>query len=119
MLFRSDHIRMRSVEMTFHQPISWSTTARLEIHGRRRLPLSLDGIVLLGDACVVGARKDAQIPAPWREPVFVTWYQDKYWLRTQGKVLIDGVECAGWGPLQPDSQVQGDFGSFHWEPVRS
>lgn len=112
-----DKIRMRSVEMTYAQPLPWSTTARLRITSRHRLPLSLDGIVLLGETCIVGPRPDAHVHAPWDSSIFIHWNRDRYWVRGPEALKIDGQTHAGWGPLGPASEVEGFWGSFRWEPA--
>jgi hypothetical protein len=112
-----DRIRMRAVEMVYHQPLSWSRTARLEITSRHRLPLALDGVVLLSETCVLGQRRDAHVPAPWEGPVCVSWYRGGFWLRGPGELLIDDKKYPGWGPLDWSSCAKGKWGSFRWEPA--
>lgn len=112
-----DRIRLRNVEWAFHQPLAWSSTSRLELVSRHRLPIAMNAIVLLGETCILGRRGDAHVPTPWRESVYLHWNQGGYWIRTKGPVRIDGTEYPGWGPLSPQSQVEGSWGSFHWEPA--
>jgi hypothetical protein len=113
-----DRIRMRSVELIYHQPLAWSSTSRLEIVSRHRLPLALDGIVMLGDTCIVGPRRDAHLPAPtWESSIFINWHKDRYWVRGPEALKIDGKEYTGWGPLSPTSEVEGFWGTFRWEPA--
>jgi hypothetical protein len=112
-----DRIRMRSVELAFHQPQKWSTTARLEIVSRHRLPLALDGILLLGEMCALGPRRDAHVRTEWESTAFVSWHKDRYWVRAPGPLTIDGNAYDGYGPLRPTSEVSGTWGSFRWEPV--
>ena len=112
-----DRIKLRTVEIVYHKPISWSKTARLELASRHRLPLSLDGVVLLGETCVLGPRRDAHIRAPWEQNVFVNWYQNRFWIRGPGDLSVDGQHFSGQGPLNPTSQVEGPWGAFRWEPV--
>jgi hypothetical protein len=116
-LKNGDRVRLRAVEMTFHQPLAWSRTARLEISSRHRLPLSLDGVVLLGETCILGSRREAHIPAPCDGPVCVTWHRDQYWLRGPGDLAIDDKVYPGWGPLSGSSRAAGSWGAFRWEPA--
>jgi hypothetical protein len=116
-LHHGDRVKMRSVEMVFHQPIRWSSTVRLEFPGRRRLPLSLDGVLLLGETCVLGDRRDAHVRTPWTKPVVINRYRDRYWIRTSDELRIDGQRYDGYGPLAPSSHVHGSWGSFRWEPA--
>jgi hypothetical protein len=117
LLRHGDKIRLKGVELTYHQPVPWSLTARLELTSAHRLPLALDGIVLLGETCILGPRRDAHIHADWKSSVFVNWYQGRYWVRGPGKITIDGRTFDGWGPVEPTSRVQGAWGAFRWEPA--
>src|SRR5262249_21921143 len=62
-----DVIRLGStVELEFRQPSPVSATARLEIVSRHRLPLAVDGVLLMAETCIVGGAGagQAHIPAP-------------------------------------------------------
>ena len=118
MLRDGDKIAMRSVEWLFHQPQSWSRTARLELTSRHRLPMGMDGVLLLSDTCVLGDDKRAHIPAPFVGPVALSWHRGQYWLRGPGEFLIDGKTHQGWGPLGESSLVRASWGSFRFEPGR-
>ena len=113
-----DRIRMRSVEMVFRQPIAWSTTARLDLTSGHRLPLSLDGVLLLGETCVLGPGRDAHVRTAWKRSIHVNWYRQSYWIRCGDPITIDGRQVEGYGPLLPTSEVRGEWGSFQWEPER-
>lgn len=113
-----DRIAMRSVEWVFHQPLLWSRTARLELTSRHRLPMGLDGVLMLSDTCVLSESKNAHIQTPWQTPVAVSWHRGQYWLRGPGDLLIDGKTCQGWGPLGESSLVRASWGSFRFEPGR-
>ena len=60
-----DVIRLGStVELEFRQPSPVSATARLAIVSRHRLPLAVDGVLLMAETCIVGEAAQAHIPAP-------------------------------------------------------
>ncbi len=60
-----DVIRLGStVELEFRQPSPVSATARLSIVSRHRLPLAVDGVLLMAETCIVGAVPQAHIQAP-------------------------------------------------------
>ena len=64
-LHDGDVIRLGStVELEFRQPSPVSATARLSIVSRHRLPLAVDGVLLMAETCIVGAAPQAHIPAP-------------------------------------------------------
>lgn len=112
-----DRIRLRSVELLYRRPVPWTTTARLEIASPHRLQWAIDGILLLGDLCVLGPGRDAHIRTAWPNPVYLSWHHDRYWIRAEGHMEIDGTPCEGCGPLSPASQVNGSWGSFRFEPL--
>ncbi len=54
-LHDGDVIRLGStVELEFRQPSPVSATARLAIVSRHRLPLAVDGVLLMAETCIVG-----------------------------------------------------------------
>jgi len=118
LLKHGDKISMRAVEWTFHQPLSWSRTARLELSSRHRLPMGMDGVLLLSDTCVLSESGDAHIQTPWQTPVAISWHRGQYWLRGPGDLQIDGKTYQGWGPLGESSLVRASWGSFRFEPGR-
>ncbi len=62
-LRHGDVVRLgSSVELEFRQPNPMSSTARLEIVSRHRLPLAVDGVVLMGETCIVGPSNQAARP---------------------------------------------------------
>ena len=64
-LHDGDVIRLGStVELEFRQPSPVSATARLSILSRHRLPLAVDGVLLMAETCIVGEALQAHIPGP-------------------------------------------------------
>ena len=64
-LHDGDVIRLGStVELEFRQPSPVSATARLSIVSRHRLPLAVDGVLLMAETCIVGEASQAHVPAP-------------------------------------------------------
>lgn len=113
-----DKITMRGVEMLYRRPIAWSSTSRLEIVSGHRLPTSTDGIIILGETAVVGSRGDAVVRAPWTSALYFHRHQGGYAVRGPLGIRVDGRETDGHAPLQPDSCIEGDWGSFRWEPIQ-
>jgi hypothetical protein len=118
LLHDGDRIRFRTVELTYRQPQAWSRTARLELTSRHRLATSMDGIILLGETAVIGPQTDAIIRTEWAKPLFVNWYQRRYWVRGEESLLVDGKPTGGCAPLEPNSRIEGSWGSFLWEPIQ-
>lgn len=114
-----DVIRLGStVELEFRQPSPVSATARLAIVSRHRLPLAVDGVLLMAETCIVGGSPQAHIPAPaLDEPVVLYRQGAGIWCRASGGFEVDGRECAARAPLTLQSSVLGDGFSFSLEAL--
>ena len=114
-----DVIRLgATVELEFRQPSPVSATARLSIVSRHRLPLAVDGVLLMAETCIVGSEAQAHIPAPAiRTPVVLYRQAGSLWCRATGAFDIDGRTCASRAPLTLQSSVLGDGFSFSLEPL--
>jgi hypothetical protein len=118
-LHDGDVIRLGStVELEFRQPSPVSATARLLIVSRHRLPLAVDGVLLMADTCIVGEAASAHIPAPaLKDPVVLYRQAGALWCRAVGAFDVDGRTCASRAPLTLQSSVLGDGFSFSLEPL--
>jgi hypothetical protein len=118
-LHDGDVIRLGStVELEFRQPSPVSATARLSIVSRHRLPLAVDGVILMAETCIVGSESQAHIPAPaLKNPVVLYRQAGALWCRAIGAFDIDGRTCASRAPLTLQSSVLGDGFSFSLEPL--
>jgi hypothetical protein len=116
-----DVIRLGStVELEFRQPSPVSATARLAIVSRHRLPLAVDGVLLMADTCIIGDVPQAHIPAPSiKDPVVLYRQAGSLWCRAAGAFDVDGRTCAARAPLDQRSSVLGDGFSFSLEPLES
>jgi FHA domain-containing protein len=120
-LHDGDVIRLGStVELEFRQPSPVSATARLSIVSRHRLPLAVDGVLLMAETCIVGEAAQAHIPAPaLKEPIVLYRQAGELWCRAAGAFDVDGRTCAARAPLTLHSSVLGDGFSFSLEPLGS
>ena len=100
-LHDGDVIRLGStVELEFRQPSPVSATARLSILSRHRLPLAVDGVLLMAETCIVGEALQAHIPAPaLKNPVVLYRQAGALWCRAVGAFDVDGRTCASRAPL--------------------
>ncbi|WP_422924082.1 FHA domain-containing protein [Singulisphaera sp. PoT] len=114
-----DVIRLGStVELEFRQPSPVSATARLAIMSRHRLPLAVDGVLLMAETCIIGASPQAHIPAPGLgDPVVLYRQGSALWCRATGGFEVDGRSCAARAPLTLQSSVLGDGFSFSLEAL--
>lgn len=112
-----------SVELEFRQPSPISSTARLELVSRHRLPLAVDGVILMAETCIVGPGRQAHIPAPNTRSDIVVYRQGTdLWCRAPEAFEVDGRPGHGRAPLTLSSSVLGQGFSFSLErltPSRS
>ncbi len=120
-LRHGDVIRLGStLELEFRQPSPVSSTARLDVVSRHRLPLAVDGVILMAETCIVGSSRQAHIPAPGlHEPVVIYRQGAGLCCRAAGGFEVDGRTCAARAPLTLQSNVLGEGFSFSLEPLGS
>jgi hypothetical protein len=120
-LRHGDVIRLGgSVELEFRQPSPVSTTARLEIISRHRLPVAVDGVILMAETCLIGPSKQSHILAPdLAKPVVLIRGQDQFWCKAHGSFEVDGRSRTGRSPLSSRSSVVGEGFSFSLEPFEN
>ena len=114
-----DVIRLgNSVEVMFRQPSPVSATARLEIVSRHRLPMAVEGVILMAETCIVGGSPQAHVPAPHlAQPVVLFRQGGDLWCRVPGSFEVDGKSYLSRAPLGPHSHVQTPEFTFSLEPM--
>jgi hypothetical protein len=114
-----DVIRLGStVELEFRQPSPVSATARLDLVSRHRLPVAVDGVILMAETCIVGPSRQAHIPAPSLDATVVLYRQGtSLWCKAEGEFEVDGQPQARRAPLTLRSNVLGEGFSFTLEPL--
>ena len=110
-----------SCQMVFHQPVPISPSARLELVSGHRLPMAVDGVLLMAESLVLGPgqRVHVRLPAVPDHPGNVVIYRSKDGLgvRFDGKYTVDGRPCQGAATLALPSVVVSDLFTFALEPV--
>ena len=116
-----DVIRLgESVELEFRQPSPVSSTARLSVVSRHRLPLAVDGVLLMAETCIIGDSPQAHVPAPGlAEPVVLYRQGNALWCKAAGTFEIDGRPTAARAPLTLQSSVLGEGFSFSLEVLNA
>jgi hypothetical protein len=114
-----DVIRLgASVELEFRQPSPVSATARLQLLSRHRLPMAVDGVILMAQACIVGPTRQSHIVSPrLSHPVVIFRQGDALWCRATGGFEVDGRPCLSRAALTSRSSVVGEGFSFSLEPL--
>jgi hypothetical protein len=115
-----DRIRLgSSCHLRFRQPVPVSTSARLELTSGQRLPLALDGVLLMADTLVLGPGTQVHVTVPELQHTVVLFrYKDGLAVRYPGSMTVDGQPCQERGVLGPTSRVQGDDFAFAVEPFK-
>lgn len=102
----------------FTQPVPASATARLDLVSGQRLPLAVDGVLLMADTLVLGPGPQAHVTVPdLAKPVILFRHKDGLGVRYGGTLIVDGQQCRERGQLGPSSRVRGDDFAFAVEPV--
>jgi hypothetical protein len=106
-------------QFLFHKPIAVSSTARLELTSGHRLPVAVDGVLLMGNELILGPTAEAHIPIRG-VPVPVLIYRSKEGLGVRvpdGRFRIDDRVCHDRAALPLPSVVSADAFTFAVEPV--
>lgn len=107
-----------SCQFVFRQPVPVSTTARLDIVSGHRLPLSVDGVLLMADSLVIGPGPQAHVVAPGlTSPVVLFRHKDGLGLRSRAALTVDGERCSDKALLRPRAFVTGEELAFALEPA--
>jgi hypothetical protein len=105
-------------QFQFRQPVPVSATARLDLVSGHRLPLTVDGVILMADTLVLGPGSQAHVTIPdLQQPVILFRQKGGLGVRCSGNLTVDGQSCRERGVLGPASQVRGDDFAFAVETL--
>jgi hypothetical protein len=106
-------------QFLFHKPIAISSTARLELTSGHRLPVAVDGVLLMGNELILGSGPEAHIHLKG-VPAAVQIYRSKDGLAVrvpEGRFRIDDRVCHDRAPLPLPCVVSSDNCTFAVEAV--
>jgi hypothetical protein len=106
-------------QFLFHKPIAISSTARLELTSGHRLPVAVDGVLLMGNELILGPAPEAHVPIRGL-PAPVLIYRSKEGLGVRvpdGRFRVDDRDCHDRAALTLPSVVSADAFTFAVEPV--
>jgi FHA domain-containing protein len=106
-------------QFLFHKPVSVSSTARLELTSGHRLPVAVDGVLLMGNEVMLGPAPNAHIILPGL-PAPVLIYRSKEGLGVRvpdARFRIDERPCVDRAALPLPSVVSSDSFTFAVEAV--
>jgi len=108
-----------SCQLVFQQPVPLSTTARLNLGSGHRLPLALDGVILMGETVLLGPANPAHVVVPeLRRQVVLFRHRDGLGVRVDGPpVTVNGQAGVSRAVLGERGLVQAEDVTFAVEPV--
>jgi tetratricopeptide (TPR) repeat protein len=105
-------------KLRFRQPLAVSGTARLELLSRHRLPLSIDGVILMADAFLMGDNSSTHVNVPGlTRPLALVRQGDLLAVQCAGQFEIDGNTCKGRAKVSASSAITADEVRVKLEPV--
>jgi hypothetical protein len=108
-----------SCQLVFRQSVALSASARLDLVSGHRLPLALDGVLLMADTLFLGDGPQVHVTLPGRkEPLILFRNKDSLGVKNDGPLSIDGQVLPGQRALLPERCCvsAGDV-TFSVEPV--
>lgn len=102
------------------QPVPISPTVRLELVSGQRLPLAVDGVILMAESLILGPGSQVHIRLPWAEANVILYRSGEgMGVRYDHPFTLDGRPAKGRSPLSiPGVMSAARFG-FAVEPVGS
>jgi hypothetical protein len=105
-------------KLRFRQSVAISNTACLTITSGHRLPLALDGILLMAETCILGDGIDAHIHVPGLgKRVILVRRKEELLVQTAGEIEVDRVKLRDRAALTMQSTVAGADFRFALEPI--
>jgi hypothetical protein len=106
-------------QFLFHRPVSVSGTARLELTSGHRLPVAVDGVLLMANEVMLGPGPNAHVVLPdLPAPVLIYRSKDGLGVRVPGAPFrIDDARCHDRAALPLPAVVSADTFTFAIEPV--
>ncbi|MFO0822587.1 MAG: FHA domain-containing protein [Gemmataceae bacterium] len=119
LLMAGDRVTLGATcQFLFHRPVSISATARLELTSGHRLPVAVDGVVLMANEVMLGPGPNSHIVLPGLPaPVLIYRSKDGLGVRVPGSFRIDDRPYTDRAALPLPSVVSADAFTFAVEPV--
>ncbi len=109
-----------SCQFLFRQPVSISPSARLELVSGHRLPLAVDGVLLMADNLILGPGSQTHITLPWATANIILYRsKDGLGVKFAGPFTVDNSPCRERANLTLPASISADSFSFTIEPVGS
>ncbi|MBN9117931.1 MAG: hypothetical protein J0I06_01985 [Planctomycetes bacterium] len=108
-----------SCQFVLHKPVSVSSSLRLELTSGHRLPVAVDGVLLMGNELMLGPGPEAHVELKGLDaPVLIYRSKDGLSVRVPGRrFTIDDRPCEDRAALPLPAVVSCDAFTFAIEPV--
>ncbi len=109
----------RSCQFIFQCPVPISTTALLQLVSGHRMPLGVDGVLLMAENVILGPGQGSHVAIPsLSQPIILTRAaSDQLRVSFPGRYCMDGQTVEGQQPLSLGTNVWDDHFSFAVEPI--
>ncbi|WP_020471704.1 FHA domain-containing protein [Zavarzinella formosa] len=108
-----------SCHLCFDQPVPGGLSGRLMLTGARRLPMAVDGVLLMADMLVLGPGDKSHVKIPELErPLYIVRQKDQLLVKWDGELRIEGEKFQSQAVLPQAGTVIADPITFAIEPVR-
>ncbi len=99
------------VRIRFRQPTALSNSARLDFLSHHRTQPMSDGVLLMGDTCLLGPERHNHICCDrWADRMILSRSGEDFRFRAQQRVEVDGIPSANTGELGWGARLAGmDF----------
>lgn len=108
-----------SCHLNFDQPVPGGLSGRLMLTGARRLPMAVDGVLLMADMLVLGPGDKSHVKIPELErPLYIVRQKDQLIAKWDGELRIEGEKFDRQAVLPQAGTVIAEPITFALEPVR-
>lgn len=99
------------VQARYSRPNALSLTARLDLLSRHRWQPSVDGVLLMGDTCILGPSSHSHVLCPfWTEDVILVRHRGGWVIKSSQALEKDGKSVTGPVSLEAGKRIRGvDF----------
>ena len=106
-------------QLIFHRPVPLSATAKLDMQCGQRLPLSLDGVLLMAETLIIGPGPQAHVIHPdMTKPIVLYRQKDGLGVRAPGEFKVNGRMVKDKESLPNTATVSGPDFNFALEPAK-
>jgi hypothetical protein len=117
-LHSGDRLTIATCPMLFEQPVPGCLSAKLTPEGGRRLPMAVDGVLLMADLLVFGPGEKVHVRMPeLTEPLHLFRQKDRLGVRWAGEFSVEGQKCKDRALLPAQGSVSADAFTFAIEPA--